>query len=245
MTKTENLNRIKIVLCEPQDSANIGSVCRAMKTMGIKHLSVVTNKEYDENRLASLAVHAKDMWDNAEKCNSLDDALRMTSLSVALTRRKGKFRKLSQWTPKELSEIIQKYGEGEIALVFGRESNGLNDEEVEKCNAVCTIETSPEFPSLNLAQSVQIICYTLFTNISDYSNPPHTVSREEIDVSTKKALSALSDMGFFKTSSDEKGSYYNFIKDFLARSGLGRGELARIDKFFKKIHDIAVYKKQQ
>lgn len=242
MTKAENLNRIKIVLAEPQDGANIGSVCRAMKTMGIKKLCVVSNKEYDIGRINSLAVHAKDLWENAEKCCSLDEALSGTSLSVALTRRKGKFRKLSAWTPYELSEVIKKYPTSEIALVFGRENNGLNDEEVEKCNAVCTIETSPEFPSLNLAQSVQIICYTLFTNISDYNNPPHAVSRDEIEKSTNTALSLLSDMNFFKTSSDEKCAYYNFIKDFLSRAALSKSELNRVDKFFKKAHDISLYK---
>ena len=242
MTKTENLNRIKIVLAEPQDSANIGSVCRAMKTMGIKKLCVICNKEYDISRINSLAVHAKDLWENAEKCTDLDSALSSVALSVALTRRKDKFRKLSSWTPKELSEVIKQYPDGEIALVFGRENNGLTDEEVEKCNAVCTIETSDEFPSLNLAQSVQIICYTLFTNISDYNNPPRAVCRDEIEKSTNAALDLLSDMSFFKTSSDERSSYHTFIKDFLSRAALSKSELNRIDKFFKKAHDIAMYK---
>ena len=59
-----------------------------------------------------------------------------------------------------LAEFVKKYREGEIALVFGRESNGLSDEEVSMCNSICTIETSDKFPSLNLSQAVQIACYS-------------------------------------------------------------------------------------
>lgn len=242
MTREENLNRIKIVLQEPQDSANIGSVCRAIKTMGITHLTVVGVRDYDENRLKSLSVHAYDIWENAKIVKTLDDALDGTSLSVAFTRRKGKYRKLSSWNPKELVDIVQKFGNGEIALVFGRESNGLTDDEVNKCNAVCTIETSPIFPSLNLAQSVQIGAYMLFSNLKDHNNPPETIQKEEIEDSVFKAINALDMMSFFKEGSDEMESYQTFIKDFLARGGFSKSEKNRIDKFFYKLSMIAKYK---
>lgn len=243
MMREQNLNRIKIVLQEPQDSANIGSVCRAIKTMGITHLTVVGQREYDEGRLKSLSVHAYDIWENAKIVDTLETALKGTSLSVAFTRRKGKFRKLSAWTPLELANIVQNYGDGEIALVFGRENNGLTDDEVNLCNAVCTIETSPLFPSLNLAQSVQIGAYTLFTNIKDYNNKPHTISREEVFDSTSIATNSLANMGFFKDGTDEKEMYTTFITDFLSRAGFTMSEKKRIDKFFDKLYHIALYKK--
>ena len=129
MTRDENLNRIKVVLQEPQDSANIGSVCRAIKTMGITHLTVVGKREYNIDRLKSLSVHAFDLWEKATIVETLDDALKGTALSVAFTRRKGRYRKLSSWSPLELAGIVEKYPDGEIALVFGRENNGLTDEE--------------------------------------------------------------------------------------------------------------------
>lgn len=244
MTKEENLNRIHVVLTEPQDSANIGSVCRAIKTMGITHLDIVGVREYDEARLKSLSVHAFDIWENAKIYRTLDEALSSSSLSVAFTRRKGKFRKLSTWSPSSFVEQVEKFPDGIISLVFGRENNGLNDDEVEKCNAVCTIETSPIFPSLNLAQSVQIAAYMLYSNLSDYETTSRTISKEAIEESAKNAVSALSDMQFFKENSDEKHSYEVFIKDFLARGGFSIAEKNRIDKFFKKLSLIALYKNQ-
>lgn len=243
MTKEENLNRIHCVLVEPQDSANIGSVCRAIKTMGITHLDVVGEREYDEARLKSLSVHAFDVWENAKIYKTLDDALKSSSLSIAFTRRKGKFRKLSAWSPSDFVKMVEKFPEGQISLVFGRENNGLSDAEVEKCNAVCTIETSLAFPSLNLAQSVQIAAYMLYSNLSDYEKTEHCISKNAIDESTANAIAALSEMQFFKEDSDEKHSYEIFIRDFLSRGGFSISEKQRIDKFFTKLSRIARYKK--
>ena len=59
--------RIEIVLVETQDGANIGSVCRAMKTMGLVNLTIVGDREYDENRVRTLALHASDLWENAKR----------------------------------------------------------------------------------------------------------------------------------------------------------------------------------
>ena len=56
-------DRIEIVLVETQDGANIGSVCRAMKTMGLTKLTIVGDRVYDENRVRTLALHASDLWD--------------------------------------------------------------------------------------------------------------------------------------------------------------------------------------
>lgn len=245
MTKLENLNRIHCVLVEPQDSANIGSVCRAIKTMGITHLDIVGIREYDEDRLKSLSVHAFDVWQNAKLFKTLGDALEGSSLSIAFTRRKGKFRKLSSWNPKEMVSIIEKFPEGKISLVFGRENNGLNDKEVEECNAVTTIETSPEFPSLNLAQSVQIVAYMLYSNLSDYETISHSITESAIKESTENAITSLETMHFFKENSDEKHSYEIFIRDFLSRGGFSQSEKNRIDKFFTKLSRIALFKNQQ
>lgn len=243
MLSKENLDRINIILVEPNDSANIGSVCRAIKTMGITHLTVVKCKEYDEERLKSLSVHAFDIWENATITTTLDEALKGSALSVAFTRRKGKFRKLASWSPSEFVEVVNTFPEGKISLVFGRESNGLNDIEVEKCNAVCTIETSPIFPSLNLAQSVQIAAYMLYSNLKDYDNPKHAIDNIAIEESTNKAINSLSEMGFFKENSDERDNYHTFIKDFMARGAFSKSEQARIDRFFEKLSLIARYKK--
>lgn len=242
MNKKDNLDRIHIVLVEPQDSANIGSVCRAMKTMGINSLDIVGRDTFDIDRLKSLSVHAFDVFEKATLYKDLDQCLSSSSFSVAFTRRKGKFRKITAFTPSELTKFISSYPEGDISLVFGRENNGLNDNEVKCCNAVCTIETSPQFPSLNLSQSVQIASYSLFTGISDYNTTKRAISLNTVDKVVDNAVSSLESIGYFKQGSKEKQDYEIFIKDFVSRGSFSENERKKIDKFFTKLSLIVKYK---
>ena len=162
MENKKYLSRINIVLVDTQDGANIGSVCRAMKTMGITNLSIVGERVYDEDRVRTLALHASDIWENAKRYKTLEEALKGSVFTVGATRRRGKLRKMSAYSPEQLAEHISHLPEGEVSIVFGRESDGLSDSEVMQCSSIVTIPTSPLFPSLNLSQAVQIICYVLF-----------------------------------------------------------------------------------
>ena len=106
------LERIRIVLVDTQDGANIGSVCRAMKTMGITDLAITGSREYDEDRVRTLALHASDVWENAKRFPTLEEALAGSIFTVGATRRRGKFRKLSAYSPEQLSEKISALPEG-------------------------------------------------------------------------------------------------------------------------------------
>jgi tRNA/rRNA methyltransferase len=65
-------------------------------------------------------------------------------------------------SPRQLGEeVTRRAGTGELALVFGEEQRGLSDAELELCHAVCTIPTSSDYDSMNLAQSVAVLCYEL------------------------------------------------------------------------------------
>ncbi|MBR0520894.1 MAG: RNA methyltransferase, partial [Spirochaetales bacterium] len=151
MDNRGNLDRIEIILCDTQDGANIGSVCRAMKTMGLTHLTLVTDRIYDDERVRTLALHAYDLYENRQEFTDLRDALKDSVLSVAATRRTGKGRKTSRVSPEQLAEHISAMGDGKVSVVFGCESNGLSDDQVRACSMVVTIPTSDKFPSLNLS----------------------------------------------------------------------------------------------
>ena len=188
MQVNEYLNRVQIVLVETQDGANIGSVCRAMKTMGLERLVIVGDREYDENRVRTLALHASDLWENAKRVPTLDEALKDSILSVGATRRRGKFRKMSSFSPEQLAEKISSMPEGIISIVFGRESDGLRDDEVNKCAAIVTIPTSEKFPSLNLSQAVQIISYALFQNALPYQQGMTAIDKERVHRGDRKSV---------------------------------------------------------
>jgi len=160
-------DRIAIVLVEPQSPGNVGMVCRAMKNMGLSELRIVKGCPIDHPEALKFAVSAKDLLETAKVFPSLEDALADTELSVATTRRHGKYR-LEIFSPEEIVRKIETNLTGNrAALVFGREDSGLTTDELSLCRWHATIPTSSEYGSLNLAQAVLIFCYELFTGIGE------------------------------------------------------------------------------
>lgn len=242
MDKQDNLDRIIIVLVDTSDGANIGSVCRAMKTMGLSRLTLVTDRTYDEGRVSALAVHAFDVYQNRRECRTLAEALEPCVLSVASTRRRGKFRKGSSLSPQQLSDRIEALGEGPVAIVFGREADGLTDEEVAECDMVVTIPTSPAFPSLNLSQAVQIICYNLYDRLKPYPTDMIPVTGARIDKAVETAVESLRTIGYFKPRTDEERLTMLTLRDAFARAAFSEGELKRIEKIFTKSALISTHR---
>ena len=158
----ESKYRVAVILVEPQSPGNVGMVCRAMKNMGITDLRLVNPCPLDHPEALKFAVSARDLLEQARLYNSLADALADTSVSVATTRRHGKYRN-EIFSPAAVARKIASGDGGDCtAIVFGREDSGLTTEEVSLCTWHATIPTSPEYGSLNLAQSVLIFCYELF-----------------------------------------------------------------------------------
>jgi len=241
MDQQTNLGRIQIVLVDTQDGANIGSTCRAMKTMGITRLVLVGDREYDENRVRTLALHASDVWENAKRFSTLKEALAESVLSVAATRRRGKFRKSSALNPTQLSEVVQKTGDGLVSIVFGRESDGLTDEEVAMCAQVVTIPTSEQFPSLNLSQAVQIITFTLFDTIKTYPVQANPVTQLRCEEAALKSSEALDSIGYFKLA-QEKLWTFRFLRDVFERAALTESEIQKMEKVFVKMSRVKAHK---
>ena len=236
------LKHIKIVLVDTQDGANIGSACRAMKTMGIERLVIVGDRVYDDDRVRTLALHAQDLWDNAERYPTLEEALKDSIFTIGATRRHGKFRKMSVYSPEQLAEKIALLPEGDVSIVFGRESDGLRDDEVAACSSIVTIPTSDRFPSLNLSQAVQIICYTLFSSALVYKPGMISVSHERARKASDGMTAHLKAMGYFKLADEEKWTN-QLLSDIIERASLTEAETKRLEKIFSKAELIAMHRR--
>ena len=239
-----NLNQIEIILCDTQDGANIGSVCRAMKTMGLTNLTLVTDRIYDDDRVKTLALHAYDLYENRKEFQDLGDAVADSVLSVAATRRVGKGRKTSRVSPEELAQRIADTNspEGKVSIVFGCESNGLSDEQVKQCSMVVTIPTSDAFPSLNLSQAVQIIAYTLFRKLNKHAQAEgcNIVSTSRVAKAVDTCKASLEELGYFKND-EERAFTSEFLSDIFTRAALTEGEVQRLEKIFTKTSKIATH----
>jgi tRNA/rRNA methyltransferase len=166
------LNNVTVVLCNTSHTGNIGSVARAMKTMGLYKLILVEPKVLPDDHSIALASNAAEVVANATIVDNLFEAIKNTTVAVALTARRREFNTNLQ-TPRqimpEILSIINK--QQQVALVFGAEKTGLTISQLEQCNRLVTIPGNPEYSSLNLAQAVQIICYELYSSYN--SNLDH------------------------------------------------------------------------
>lgn len=153
------LNQIRIILVGTSHTGNIGSVARAMKTMGLSELYLVAPKELPDGQAYALSAGASDILANAKVFDTLQQAIKDCALVIGSSARS---RTLS-WPMLEPRECgVKAVLEAEkqpVALVFGRESSGLTNEELQLCNYHVCIPANPEYSSLNLAMAVQIVTY--------------------------------------------------------------------------------------
>lgn len=154
------LNRIKIVLVETSHPGNIGAAARAMKTMGLSQLVLVSPQKFPHADATFRAAGADDLLSHAVVVSDLKDALKNCEWVIGASVRQ---RKLSRplYTPKTAAEKIHTELTGNVAIVFGRERSGLTNEELSFCHDQICIPTNPDFSSLNVASAVQVICYEL------------------------------------------------------------------------------------
>jgi len=231
----DKLKKIQIVLVEPQSSENIGSVCRAMKTMGISNLVIIGTTIYDPHRIKKLSVNSFDIYENSKRYNNLKSALGNSVLIAGTTRRSGKNRKYISIYPEELANKINLIESGEISIVFGRESSGLTDQELKECNIAVTIPSSPDSPSLNLAQAVQVISYSIYrSGFTGKGYIPVDSKRMEEVIETVSV--SLGKLDFFKKN--EKNELKSFFSDIFSRAGISQIESLRIERTIKKLVGI-------
>jgi len=169
------LENIRIVLSHTSHPGNIGAAARAMKNMGVSRLSLVNPKKFPHNEAIARAAGAEDVLVNAKICSSLDEALADTVFSLAISARHRNLGPEPVQAREAASEVLELAKNGVVALVFGNETSGLSNEEVQRCQRTVFIPANPEYTSLNLGAAVQILCYEL--RLAAFGGHPPVVSK--------------------------------------------------------------------
>jgi tRNA (cytidine32/uridine32-2'-O)-methyltransferase len=156
-----NPEKIRIVLVETSHPGNIGAVARAMKNMGLTRLYLVAPEQFPDPQATWRAVSAGDVLESARVVSSLDEAIGDCSFVVGASARERRIPWPVLDARRAASDIAEASLRGEVAVLFGREDNGLSNEELMRCNLHLAIPTSDEYSSLNLAMAVQVVCYEL------------------------------------------------------------------------------------
>lgn len=152
---------IKIVLVGTQHPGNIGSAARAMKTMGLSRLALVAPEKFPHIEAHALAAGADDVLEAAEVHADLASAVAGCRFVMGTTARKRTVA-MTEYAPRAAARLLlDAQALGDVALVFGRERTGLENEELQLCHAAVCIPANPDYSSLNLAAAVQVLSYEL------------------------------------------------------------------------------------
>jgi len=245
------LDSVRIVLVNTSDCRNIGSAARAMKTMGLSELVLVDPIEMPNGQAQALAAGATDVLANAKVVNTLEEAISDCGLVVGTSARS----RTLPWPmlePRECGEkLIAEVGEYPVALVFGRESSGLTNEELQLCHFHVQIPANPEYSSLNLAMAVQTLSYEVrmaflaneqsqFDNKSaDASDEEHYPVVDETERMFEHFEQALKSTGFIVPS--HPGLVMTKLRRFINRARpdskevkMWRGILSSVEKTAKR-----------
>ena len=161
-------NLINIVLVDTIHPGNIGSVARAMKTMGLARLSLVNPRVFPSGDANALSGNAIDVLENAQIYSSIREAIKDSTFVYATSSRDRSI----QWPITDAANAAKDIhnettNNKEVSIIFGKEDRGLTNDELECANRLIEIPANPEYPVLNLAMSVQIITYEIFKASSD------------------------------------------------------------------------------
>jgi len=223
---------ITVVLMEPEHPGNIGAIARVMANFGFENL-VLVNPKCDpfSDEAFHRSKHAKEILKNAKIVKKLPKY----DTIVATTAQIGNDYNISRSpiTPSQLSEIIN--NKQNIGIVFGRESSGLSNEEIQLCDFVVTIPSVPKYPVLNISHSVAVVLYELSKKsdskkVVDNIRPITEAERKQLYKMLEQTLKKLS-----FTTEQKRETQRKIWKRMISRSFLSKREAMGLMGFFKKI----------
>jgi TrmH family RNA methyltransferase len=243
-----------IVLIQPEHTANIGAIARVMKNFNFKKLIIYDPIEKVEEiksyKTQGYAMHGKDVLFNSEIITIKDKKDYLTKYKklmerfdlVIATTAKGKhFRNIRRLSifPNDLTLPISE-NPLQIALVFGKESHGLTNEEVEIADILLRVPTSNLYPTLNLSHACGIILYEIFKkinviNIGRGEKPVLLANKNEKQVLydiINKLITKL------KIRTHKKENVYFAFKNVFERAFVSRKEISLILSVFSKLDSL-------
>jgi len=233
------MHNIHIILVQPIYKGNVGTVSRIMHNFQFANLRIVGNIPEKEDYV--MGVHSEKVLDNAQVFDTLEDAIKDIDRAIAFSRRVGNKKKIDL-LPADLCRYISDSPNLKIALVFGRENNGLTDEEANLCHLRCHIPANPDFPSINLAQAVAVILYHIYSVGDGHDRPEFPIPNSDTPTQNHTltdtltfAMQVLADIGSIKDEADHT-AIESTLKSLLYRANCSNFMARDIKKIFNRIY---------
>jgi tRNA/rRNA methyltransferase len=216
--------RVRFILVEPREAGNVGAAARGMKNFGFTEMVLVGEVPPLEPIAEWWASGAGDVVAAAARAESLEAAISDAHAVIATTssRERAVEQPLSPADVRELRESLP--DDQMLAIVFGREDRGLTAQELALCGRTAVIPTSDLHPVLNLAQSVTLLAWELFSRATDASQPPRPLaSAASVARFHHSARRLLLDAGFLDPNNPDR--IYNDLREIAARATLDEREV--------------------
>ena len=244
----DNISNIRVILFEPREPGNIGSVARVVKGMGLSQLYLVNPVPYQSADEAWCMAHgAKDILKNCHVVPDLKDALVGIKYLVGTTHRRRDARLPTPVTAREAANTIASVSQDTpVALLFGREDFGLSTDQLSLCQLTASVPMATKNPSLNLAQAVQIFAYEVFIASLEEHSPI------EIDYADVNALEEfygrvvrmLDKVGMTPYNQDWE-TYKKSLRRVFSRAPLEERDIATLDMIFSTTYRHVVRLEKQ
>ncbi len=224
--------KVRVVLVGIEGEENIGYVARTMSNFNFSDLALVSPKAGITEITMQRAMRAAAMLKNVKIFKDIESATRGSKIIIGTTGKVATEKNLlrSAATPKQLAKNLAARN-GTVSILFGRESSGLTNEELEKCDLIVTIPTDPANPALNISNAVAIVLYEIFANNAHGKVLPSGKERKIL-------------YGFFDQSVKMSGGQptrkktaKRVFRNIVNRSMLSRNELHSMAGALRKIRD--------
>jgi tRNA (cytidine32/uridine32-2'-O)-methyltransferase len=171
-------DHIRIVLVETQHPGNIGGAARAMRTMGLSQLWLVAPQRFPDPQAEWRAAGGVDVLRAARVVPTLEHAIAECAFVVGTSTRQRRIPWPVASAPDAARRIVAEPNGRPIAVLFGRETSGLTNDELQRCHLHLQIDADASYPSLNLAMAVQVVAYELFRAAHDAPQPASSWDRQ-------------------------------------------------------------------
>jgi TrmH family RNA methyltransferase len=192
-------DNIEFILVEPSHPGNIGAAARAIGTMGFRNLTLINPEKHPHPESRARSSGALDILLNAKVFNTLDEAIADSSLVIGTTARQRRISVPIDSIHESAENIFKISLEKKVSIVFGAETSGLSNNDIDRCNQLVYIPTGEMYTSLNLSMAVQVIAYQInlacFT--SEDSGPIRDLAAgKEMDLFYEHLEDVLLETGF-------------------------------------------------
>jgi len=226
--------RVRLVLVGVEGEINLGLAIRTAKNFGVEEVFLVSPKvRIDDEEVIRFSSHARDLLGRVSIVDSLNEALENVEVSACTSARISDRDVLRiPLSPRRFAEIAKLYSR--VAVVFGRESTGLTREELRMCDVLVHIPANPEYPVLNLSQSIAVVLYELWiasrtTNIVEGLRPVEGVQIKAIRKLVEElVLAVYNDRGKLE-------QIVPAITHILVRGPAAKAEAAQLYHLLKRI----------